>query len=293
MGLEAATKDYGDAIVDIEEGVEIRLRRWLTTFQGWGLLSSMLPTERHRYFILGLAYTSANWDEHSGGPYSAEKIFDTVKFVYDHSPGKEIWNLVPGLWGFLEDYNDDTLNENQFEINLKNVDRMKNFTICFNAKWFLEVKFLIEKKRNNRALLDLAAEAVAFQVNNREDLEVLEIPPTLHSNLKEKFRDALWVRGGPQMTLIENEEVETESSLTDNYCLEAEENVDSEDVHGSIDVSLVEDSEYFGVESTISKSVTKEVKFCDRNPLDEWRDECDGFAPNDSIFQTLREALIV
>jgi len=291
MILEA-TKNYDDAIVQIEEGVEMRLRNWLTTFQGWGLLSSILPTERHRYFILGLAYTSANWDESSGGPYSAEKIFDTVKFVYDHSPGKEIWNLVPTLWGSLEDNYDDALNGNQIEIDLKNADRMKSFTIWFNAKWLLEVKFLIEKKRNNNNLLDLAAEAVAFQVSNREDLTALEIPPTLHSNLMGKFGDVLWVRGH-QMTLLENEEVETDSSLTGNY-LEAEEDIESEeDVHCSVDVSLDGELECSVDESSISKSDTKEVNLCDRNPLDELQEESNDFLPDDSIFHTLWGALIM
>jgi len=291
MILEA-TKDYDNAIVHIEAGVEMQLRNWLTTFQGWGLLSSILPIERYGYFIAGLAYTSANWDESSGGPYSAEKIFDTVKFVYDDSPGKEIWNLVPTLWGSLEDNYDDALNGNQIEIDLKNADRMKSFTIWFNAKWLLEVKFLIEKKRNNHNLLDLAAEAVAFQVSNREDLAALEIPPTLHSNLMGKFGDVLWVRGH-QITLLENEEVETESSLTDNG-LEAEEDVGSEeDVHCKVDVSVDGELEYSVDTSLISKSATKEVRLCDRNPLDELQDECNDLVPDDSIFHTIWGALIM
>merc|ERR1719435_278454 len=48
----AATANYED-FSDIEESAEDALRQWMTTFQGWGLLSSLLPTERHRHFILG------------------------------------------------------------------------------------------------------------------------------------------------------------------------------------------------------------------------------------------------
>ena len=40
------------------------------------------------------AYTSTNWDEGTGGEFSEEKVFDTVKYVYDNMPGKELHNLV-------------------------------------------------------------------------------------------------------------------------------------------------------------------------------------------------------
>ena len=74
----AATEDY-DSRFDVEEKVEKTLKTWLTSFQGWGLLSSMLPTQKHRYFLVSLAYASANWNEETGGPYSTQRIFDTVK----------------------------------------------------------------------------------------------------------------------------------------------------------------------------------------------------------------------
>ena len=153
MILEA-TEDY-DSMTEVEEKTEKVLRTWLTSFQGWGLLSSMLPTERHRYFILSLAYASANWNESTGGPYSTEKIFDTVKFVYENCPGKEIHHLIPrlGVW-FDEMVEDDTA--------IKTRGRQKNFSIFFNAKWMLEVKFVFETKRVNRNLLDFASEAVAL-----------------------------------------------------------------------------------------------------------------------------------
>eukprot|EP00091_Calanus_sinicus_P011732 TRINITY_DN26494_c0_g1_i1.p1 TRINITY_DN26494_c0_g1~~TRINITY_DN26494_c0_g1_i1.p1 ORF type:complete len:102 (+),score=14.14 TRINITY_DN26494_c0_g1_i1:213-518(+) len=96
MILEA-TEDY-DSMADVEEKTERVLRTWLTTFRGLGLLSSMLPTEKHRYFILSLAYASSNWNESTGGPYSTEKIFDTVKYVYENCPGKEIPPSCTSSW---------------------------------------------------------------------------------------------------------------------------------------------------------------------------------------------------
>ena len=181
-----ATEDY-DSMAEVEEKAEKVLRTWLTSFQGWGLLSSMLPTEKHRYFILSLAYASANWNESTGGPYSTEKIFDTVKYVYENCPGKEIRHLVPrlGVW-FEEMVEDDTA--------MKAHERMKSFTIFFNAKWMLEVKFVFEKKRVNRNLLDFAAEAVAQQMNVEEDIDNLEIPLTLFDAVDNKFKDVEWVR---------------------------------------------------------------------------------------------------
>jgi len=181
-----ATEHY-DSMVDVEEKTEKVLRKWLTTFHGWGLLSSMLPTEKHRYFILSLAYASANWNEATGGPYSTEKIFDTVKYVYENCPGKEIHHLVPRLGAWFEEIIED-------EAGTKSNERMKSFTICFNAKWMLDVKFVFEKKRVNRNLLDFAAEAVANQMNIEDDIDNLVIPPTLFDDVYDKFKDVEWVR---------------------------------------------------------------------------------------------------
>jgi len=84
--LESATDDYW-VKEDIEVKAKNKLGAWLTSFQGWGLLSSMLPNIKHRHFILALAYTSANWNESTGGEQTDEKVFDAVKAVFDAVPG--------------------------------------------------------------------------------------------------------------------------------------------------------------------------------------------------------------
>jgi len=182
----AATEDY-DSRFDVEEKVEKILKTWLTSFQGWGLLSSMLPTQKHRYFLVSLAYASANLNEETGGPYSTQKIFDTVKYVYEHSPGKEIHHLVPPLGAWFEE-----IFEEDEEVAMSR-ERVKSFTMFFNAKWMLEVKFTMEKKQVNNNLVDIAAERVAQLINDIDDIERLEIPTTLFEKVYDKCIDVEWV----------------------------------------------------------------------------------------------------
>ena len=182
--LAATEKAGNDNTADIEQAAEDAMRDWMTTFQGWGLLSSIVPAETHRHVVLSLAYTSLNWDVVTGGDYTEEKVFDAVKFVYDNIEGKELRNLVPkfGIW--FEEIVEGGEEE----------ERMKNFTIFFNSKWLLEVKFVVEKKRVNRNLLELAAEAAVRAVERDEEIENLDIPSTLFGVVRDKFRDAEWVR---------------------------------------------------------------------------------------------------
>ena len=50
-----ATEEAGtDNLIDIEEVTENAVRRWLTTFPGWGLLSSILDNRLHRHVLLSL-----------------------------------------------------------------------------------------------------------------------------------------------------------------------------------------------------------------------------------------------
>ena len=182
--LDATEEADTDYLIDIEEAAEDALREWLITFQGWGLLSSILDSKIHRHVVLSLAYTSANWDTDTGGEFTEEKVFDTVKYVYDNIKGKELHSLVPkfGIW-FEEIIEGE-----------KSDERKKHFTLFFNAKWALEVKFVIEKKRVNNNLKDLAAEACVKSIMIEEDIVELDIPETLYEVVREKFRDAEWVR---------------------------------------------------------------------------------------------------
>ena len=182
--LDATDEADSDNLIDIEEACEDAMREWLVTFQGWGLLSSILDSKIHRHVVLSLAYTSSNWDRDTGGEFSEEKVFETVKYVYDNIPGKELHNLVPkfGIW--FEEIIEGSKKE----------ERKKMFTLFFNAKWALEVRFVIEKKRVNNSLLDLAAEAAVQDFMIEEEIEELDIPETLFEVVRDKFRDVEWVR---------------------------------------------------------------------------------------------------
>jgi len=171
-------------LVDVEEAAEDALREWLVTFPGWGLLSSVLDSKVHRHVVLSFAYTSANWDQETGGQFSERKVFDTVKYVYDNMPGKEFHTLVPNFGVYFEEILEGS----------KNFERKKKITLYFNAKWSLEVKFTIEKKRVNNSLLEVAAEAVAQDIKNLNHIKDLNIPETLYDLVIEKFNDAEWVR---------------------------------------------------------------------------------------------------
>jgi len=180
-----ATEEAGtDNLIDIEEVTENAVRRWLTTFPGWGLLSSILDNRLHRHVLLSLAYTSTNWDEGTGGEFSEEKVFDTVKYVYDNMPGKELHNLVPKLGVWFE----------ELPVRGEVDQRKKHLSLFLNAKWALEVKFIIEKKRINQSLADLAAEAVVQNILIEEEVEELDIPECLFPRLRTKFADIEWLR---------------------------------------------------------------------------------------------------
>ena len=108
--------------------------------------TSILDTKMHRHVLLSLAYTSSNWDEETGGEFTEEKVFETVKYVYDNMPGKELRTLLPKFGVWFEEIIDGR----------KSTERKKMLTLFFNAKWVLEIKFILEKKRVNNNLVDLA-----------------------------------------------------------------------------------------------------------------------------------------
>jgi len=212
-----------DNLIEIEALSEDCIRDWLVTFSGWGLLSSILDSKMHRHVLLSLAYTSSHWDPNTGGEFSEEKVFDTVKYVYENMPGKELHTLVPkfGIW--FEEIVDGG----------KEAKRKKQLTLFFNAKWALEVKFIIEKKRNNKNLVDLAAEAVASSILIEEDIKDLPIPETLFQVVRKKFCDVEWIRSywnsqpQPQSfpTTMKAAQTETEPPVTE----EQEENLEEEE----------------------------------------------------------------
>ena len=56
------------------------------------------------------------------------------------------------------------------------------------------VGFVLEKKRVNRCLVDLAAEAVAKELEHNGCIKKLKIPKTLMDDVFVKFKDCEWIR---------------------------------------------------------------------------------------------------
>jgi len=210
MVLEA-TEHYED-VSDIELLVEDDLRDWLCSYRGWGLVSNILPSEQYRHFLMALIYTSTNWVEATGGPRTGEKVFNAVKYIYDHIPGKELSNIVPDLAVMVEDMELESPG-----------GRKKSLSVYFNIdQTDIEVMFILEKKRINDNLVDMAAEIVSKTVRNLEDLEKLEVPRTLMVPLKVKFKDMDWIRRREKVMECDNrtkskEEFINKDTLNTNY----------------------------------------------------------------------------
>merc|ERR1719180_498845 len=76
-------------------------------------------------------------------------------------------------------------------------ERTKRLVVFIKGQWDFEVKFSVTKRRKVRStLLELAAEAVANQVQKEEDIDTskLEVAETLQDVLLENFHDITWVR---------------------------------------------------------------------------------------------------
>jgi len=201
--LQATQRPWAQP-TDVEESAEELIRAWIQTFEGWGLLSALLPTTSSRYFILSLAYTAEKWDTESGGEFSEEKVFDTVKMVYDNVPGKELQNILPSFGVWFEEMSEEESGGNS---------REKVLSLFFRAKWVLEVKFTMEKKRVNKSLLDLSAEASVQNIRFVQEINELIIPPVLRHALREKLKDADWERS--YYSFVEhNKQLEEEEAMS-------------------------------------------------------------------------------
>ena len=241
--LDMADEADTDVLIDIEASTEDAIRDWLVTFSGWGLLSSILDSKIHRHVLLSLAYTSSNWDTDTGGEFSEEKVFETVKYVYDNMPGKELHTLVPKFSIWFEEISSGK----------KEMERRKELTLFFNAKWALEVKFFIEKKRINQTLVDLAAESVVRNILIEEDICDLPIPDTLFPVVLNKFCDIEWVRSywnsQPEPTEESNktqtpkveEEAKKHVAAGGNLSDDEEENVEEEEFLSAVIDDVVDD----------------------------------------------------
>ena len=173
-----ATEDFVD-IDKFENKSEENLQRWLGTFPGWGLLSSMLPSTAQYFFIAQLTKARRNWTRQE--LFTHQAAFEEVIARYEHG-GKQLTSLIPDFGISIDELVENNENE-----------RKKLVTLHFDAKWKLEVKFTIEKKRHLESLLDSAAEKVGHMLENEAAVDILEIPEVLRKPVAENVRDGHWL----------------------------------------------------------------------------------------------------
>ena len=167
-----------DAFEDKSEGL---VESWLSTYEGWGLLSSMLPSNLQSLFISRLHQTKINW--RGRNEFNHKSAFEEVVRRYELDGGARLCSLVPQFGVSIDELVEDDSDE-----------RSKLVTLHFDAKWKLEVKFKIEKKRHLKNLVDAAAEVVTSKILDEESIDILEIPEELKLILKIRMTDINWTR---------------------------------------------------------------------------------------------------
>eukprot|EP00091_Calanus_sinicus_P012183 TRINITY_DN27668_c0_g1_i1.p1 TRINITY_DN27668_c0_g1~~TRINITY_DN27668_c0_g1_i1.p1 ORF type:complete len:219 (+),score=37.70 TRINITY_DN27668_c0_g1_i1:117-773(+) len=143
-----ATDDFKN-IDTFEEKTEDFVQTWLGTFPGWGLLSSMLPSPLQYFFIGQLNSTRRNWNREE--MFTHKAAFEEVMARYELNGEKKLDSLIPDFGISIDELVEYNGNE-----------RKKLVTVHFDAKWKLEVKFTIEKKKVVKTLVDSAAEIIGI-----------------------------------------------------------------------------------------------------------------------------------
>jgi len=165
---------------DIETSEELAkddLISWFLTYDGWGLLSTLLPRQQHIDF---------------------KQILRDLKQNEEYTE-EECWEL------FCQDIDLEEIIP-EFDVTIKEgcgnygnfgseAGRKKCINLKFiTAKWNLEVKFMAEKQKMEKGnLVAIAAQAVAKQLEDFDDIDHLEIPRTLMKPVAQMMEDLRWV----------------------------------------------------------------------------------------------------
>jgi len=164
---------------DIETSEELAmddLSCWFLTYDGWGLLSTLLPRQQHIDFKQTLRDLKQNWPLNQ--EYNEEECWELFSQEID------LEQIIP-----------------EFEVNIKEgnfeceAGRQKCINLKFiTEKWNLEVKFMADKQKMEKGnLVGIAARAVAKQLEDFDDIEDLEIPRTLMKPVAQMMEDLKWV----------------------------------------------------------------------------------------------------
>jgi len=177
--------DYSN-LADLEQRIKKALSDWMQTFSGWGFLFNLLLVsgncrEMFNKFCRTWILVDTTWDDSIQDTRSPRKIFETAKKEFEkHSPFHSI--IPPFRISF-----DSRLGDG----------RVKDLVVHFFLGYCMElkVKFNLEKKMDNKNLVDIAAEKVVDEIKFLTDLEELEVPHELLLELKNKFKDVEWIKG--------------------------------------------------------------------------------------------------
>merc|ERR1719397_2297749 len=166
---------------ELQDDVELCIAEWLAEFEGWGLLYTLLPTDSQKFLLVLLAQIKHKYLEENVVK-SNEELFDEVLSFYEQETrGLPLKQLIPKVEVGLDDI---------VRGRIKN-ERSKLLRIKFlSSSFHLTADFVVHKKALRRSLVEIAAEAVAL---NCQDVEDLEIPKTLKGLVIKKVTDAVWV----------------------------------------------------------------------------------------------------
>jgi hypothetical protein len=247
----ASTEDFNN-VGDLRKAVKERLTPWLASYQGFGLLCSLVDMQRLRHVFAALLYTTVNWNEAILGPVSQLAVFDKVRKIFQAmGPGRDLASLVPHNEVWVEEWYDGANGQ-------KVEERRKKLVIYFRKDMGdeelavdVEVEFIMEKKLLEKDLELLAAEAIAKSLEGMADVAKLPLPKVLKVKVAQEFKDVEWVR----------QHWDEAASYEEDTDVEDEEYLGEGDLEkGDLEVEgVMKGSEYFNDFSAEAPEDAKEV----------------------------------
>ena len=163
--------DEGDFQIDCQTSI----KAWLSEFEGWGLMFTLLPMDFQKFLLVLFAHMNVK-NSQENVVKSNRELFEELQEHYEReTQGLPLSDLVPKV-----------------EARLLNIiggprvcERRKMLKVKFlSQRYTLIANFTVEKKRLRRSLVEHAAEVVARMV---DDTEELEIPETLKQVVNDKI----------------------------------------------------------------------------------------------------------
>jgi hypothetical protein len=157
------------------------IARWLTSFHGWGILWNIIRPDYQEYFSDKLS--KVNEEMEKDEDYSTSKVFTDVVEIFRKDFEMELDDIMPPINIVINDCE---------KAPGKFIPREKEILIQFGYQ--ILAVFRIQKKalQEDLTLLNLAAEVVVNNVEDKTDFEQLSIPLCLVEHLEDKLWDVWW-----------------------------------------------------------------------------------------------------